>query len=111
MIGKLLRLAALVVASLSIGTVLAQALGLGYCWSQGWLEQSRLERWLAVAQGKARIVMPDEEKKKEETPDRLQAVALVEDQVNVELPPADTLVGLALSATLGSSAATVTVVD
>jgi hypothetical protein len=44
-------------------------------------------------------------------PDAVQAVALVEDQVNVELPPADTLVGLALSATLGSSAATVTVVD
>jgi hypothetical protein len=77
MIGKLFRLAGLVVASLSIGTVLAQAMGLGYCWSQGWLEPSRLERWLAVAQGKARIVMPDEERK-EETPDRLQAVALVD---------------------------------
>jgi hypothetical protein len=77
MIGKLLRLAVLVVVSLSIGTVLAQALGLGYCWSQGWLERSKLERWLAVAEGKARIVMPEEEKK-EETSDRLQAVALVD---------------------------------
>jgi hypothetical protein len=77
MIGKLLRLAALVVASLSIGTVLAQAVALGYCWSQGWLEQSKLERWLAVAQGKASIVLASEEKK-EETPDRQQAVALVD---------------------------------
>ena len=44
MIGKLFRLLGIVVASLSIGTVLAQALALGYCWSQGWLEPSRLER-------------------------------------------------------------------
>jgi hypothetical protein len=77
MIGKLLRLAGLVVASLSIGTVLAQAMALGYCWSQGWLEQSKLERWLAVTQGKARIVLASEEKK-EETLDRQQAVALVD---------------------------------
>jgi hypothetical protein len=77
MIGKLIRLAGLVVASLSIGTVLAQGLALGYCWSQGWLEPSRMERWLAVMQGKARIVLPSEEKK-EEGPDRSQAVALVD---------------------------------
>jgi hypothetical protein len=77
MIGKLLRLMGLVVASLSIGTVLAEAVGLGYCWSNGWLEQSRMERWLAVAQGKARIVLPEEEKK-DEGPDRSQAVALVD---------------------------------
>jgi len=77
MIGKLLRLMCLVMASLSIGTVLAQVVALGYCWSQGWLESSRLERWMAVAEGKARIVLPSEEKK-EEAPDRSQAVALVD---------------------------------
>ncbi len=41
----------------------------------------------------------------------MQAVALVEDQVNVELPPLATLVGLALSETLGGVAETVTVAD
>ncbi len=38
-------------------------------------------------------------------------MALVEDQVNVELPPLATLVGLALSETLGGVAETVTVAD
>jgi hypothetical protein len=36
---------------------------------------------------------------------------LVEDQVNVEKPPLETLVGLALSETLGGVADTVTVAD
>jgi hypothetical protein len=36
---------------------------------------------------------------------------LVEDQLNVELPPLETLVGLALSETLGAAADTVTVAD
>ena len=43
-------------------------------------------------------------------PEAVQAVALVEDQVNVELPPLETLVGLALSDTVGG-AETVTVAD
>jgi hypothetical protein len=38
-------------------------------------------------------------------------VALVADQVRVELPPLATLVGLALSDTLGAAAETVTVAD
>jgi hypothetical protein len=38
-------------------------------------------------------------------------VALVETQVNVELPPLATLVGLALKETLGEGAETVTVAD
>jgi len=41
----------------------------------------------------------------------VQAAALVDDQVNVELPPLATLVGLALSDTPGAGAATVTVAD
>jgi hypothetical protein len=41
----------------------------------------------------------------------VQAVALVEAQVNVELPPLATLVGLALKETLGEGAETVTVAD
>jgi hypothetical protein len=41
----------------------------------------------------------------------VQAVALVEDQVNVELLPLATLVGLALKDTLGEAAETVTVAD
>ena len=44
-------------------------------------------------------------------PDAVQAVALVETQVNVELPPLATLVGLALKETLGAAAETVTVAD
>jgi hypothetical protein len=41
--------------------------------------------------------------------DAVQAVALVDDQVRVELPPFATPVGLALKETLGGLAATVTV--
>jgi hypothetical protein len=44
-------------------------------------------------------------------PEAVHSVALVEDQVNVELPPLDTLVGLALIETLGDAAETVTVMD
>lgn len=44
-------------------------------------------------------------------PDAVQDVALVEDQLNVELAPLAMLVGLALSDTLGALAATVTVAD
>ena len=44
-------------------------------------------------------------------PDAVQAVALVEDQVKVELPPLTTLVGLALNETVGAGAETVTVAD
>jgi hypothetical protein len=43
-------------------------------------------------------------------PEAVQAVALLEDQVNIEVPPLDTLVGLALSVTLGG-VATATVAD
>jgi hypothetical protein len=46
-------------------------------------------------------------------PDAVHAVALVEDQVSIELPPLATLVGLALKETLGAveGADTVTVAD
>ena len=44
-------------------------------------------------------------------PDAVQAVALVELQLNVELLPAATVAGLALSATVGALADTVTVAD
>ncbi len=41
----------------------------------------------------------------------MQAVALVEDQVRVELAPWDRVVGLALSETVGAGGVTVTVAD
>jgi len=41
----------------------------------------------------------------------VQEVALVEDQVSVELPPVATLVGLALIVTVGAGVVTVTVAD
>jgi hypothetical protein len=44
-------------------------------------------------------------------PDAVQAVELVEDQVNVELPPLEMLVGLALKEMLGGVADIVTVAD
>jgi hypothetical protein len=44
-------------------------------------------------------------------PDAVQDVALVEAQVNVELPPRATLLGPALKETLGGAAETVTVAD
>jgi hypothetical protein len=44
-------------------------------------------------------------------PEAVQDVALVEDQVKVELPPLATLLGLALSNTLGGAADVVTVAD
>ena len=48
-------------------------------------------------------------------PEAVQAVAFVEDQVNVDAAPPATLVGLAVSVTVGAgggeTAATVTVVD
>ncbi len=47
----------------------------------------------------------------DQPPEAAQAVALVEDQVKVEAPPLATLVGLALSDTLGGAAETVTVAD
>ena len=43
-------------------------------------------------------------------PDAVQEVALVEDQLKVELPPADTLAGFALREAVGG-AVTVTVAD
>jgi hypothetical protein len=46
----------------------------------------------------------------DQPPDALQEVALVEDQVKVELPPEDTLAGLALKETVGG-AETVIVAD
>jgi hypothetical protein len=47
----------------------------------------------------------------DQPPEAVQAVALVDDQVTVELPPLATLVGLALKETLGGLAETVTVAD
>jgi hypothetical protein len=43
-------------------------------------------------------------------PDAVHEVAFVDDQVNVDVPPLATLLGLALSVTLGAGA-TVTVTD
>jgi len=47
----------------------------------------------------------------DQPPEAVQVVALVEDQVNVELPPLATLVGLALKETVGAGAVTETVAD
>jgi hypothetical protein len=44
-------------------------------------------------------------------PDAVQAVTLLLDQVNVEAAPDFTLLGLALSVTMGALLATVTVAD
>ena len=44
-------------------------------------------------------------------PDAVQAVALLLDQVSVEAAPDFTLLGLALSVTIGALLATVTVAD
>ena len=44
-------------------------------------------------------------------PDAVQAVALLLDQVSVEAAPDFTLLGLALSVTIGALPATVTVAD
>jgi hypothetical protein len=44
-------------------------------------------------------------------PEAAQEVALVEDQVNVEVPPLATVVGLALRVTIGAGVVTVTVAD
>ena len=46
-----------------------------------------------------------------QAPEAVQEVALVEDQARVELPPWETLVGLAVSETVGGVAETVTVAD
>jgi hypothetical protein len=47
----------------------------------------------------------------DQPPDAVQEVALVEDQLSVDLPPLATLVGLALNVMLGAGADTDTVVD
>jgi hypothetical protein len=47
----------------------------------------------------------------DQPPDAVQAVVLLEDQDSVELPPLETLVGLALSETVGVAAVTETVTD
>jgi hypothetical protein len=47
----------------------------------------------------------------DQPPEAVHAVALLEDQVNVELPPLATLLGLALIVTDGAGAETVTVAD
>jgi hypothetical protein len=44
-------------------------------------------------------------------PDAAQVVALVEDQLNVAVPPLATVLGLALSVTVGAGVVTVTVAD
>jgi hypothetical protein len=46
-----------------------------------------------------------------QAPEAVHEVALLEDQANVELPPLDTLVGLALKETLGGVVETDTVAD
>jgi hypothetical protein len=46
-----------------------------------------------------------------QAPEAVQAVASVEDQVNVALPPLDTLLGLALIVTVGGVADVVTIAD
>jgi hypothetical protein len=47
----------------------------------------------------------------DQPPEAVQAVALLEDQVNVDLPPLATLVGLALIETVGAGEETLTVAD
>jgi hypothetical protein len=47
----------------------------------------------------------------DQAPEAEQAVALPVDQASTDVPPASTLLGLALSVTTGANAETVTVVD
>lgn len=47
----------------------------------------------------------------DQAPEAVQEVALVEDQVKVEVPPLATLVGLALIVTVGAGAETVIAAD
>jgi hypothetical protein len=47
----------------------------------------------------------------DQLPEAVHEVALLEDQVNVELAPLATLAGFALSDTLGAAAVSVTVAD
>jgi hypothetical protein len=47
----------------------------------------------------------------DQPPEALQLVALVEDQLSVELPPLAIVLGLALSVTVGVGEVTVTVAD
>lgn len=47
----------------------------------------------------------------DQPPDAVQEAAFVEDQVSVEVPPLETLVGFALSATVGAGVDTDTVTD
>ena len=47
----------------------------------------------------------------DQAPEPVQDVALVDDQVNVELPPLDTALGPALRMTVGAAGLTETVAD
>ena len=47
----------------------------------------------------------------DQAPEAVQEVALAEDQVSIELLPLATLVGLAVSETVGAAADTVTIAD
>ena len=51
------------------------------------------------------VLLPDQ------APEAVQEVALVADQVNVELPPLATVLGLAVKVTVGAGEVTETVVD
>ncbi len=63
-----------------------------------------MRRWTGGSTGGQSAVL-------DQPPEAVHEVALVELQVSVEVPPEATLVGLAVSVTVGADAVTVTVAD
>jgi hypothetical protein len=73
---RLLRACGLLLSALCVGTVLSQAIGLGYLASRGMLNRDKLHEMVAVMQGKARA-SPEAPKRAGES-DRVEEVSLVE---------------------------------
>jgi hypothetical protein len=67
--------------------------------------------YLVVADSAAVAVEPLVAFDPVQPPDAVQAVALVDDQVNSEVAPLATVVGLALKVTVGAALVTATVTD
>jgi len=77
MIGGLVRLLMVALSALAIGTLVTEAALVGVAWSRGWLDPSRVERYVAVFQGRAKILYPEEERKPD-TQQTSQAISLVD---------------------------------
>ena len=75
--GKMLRAVGLLIACLCVGTLLAQAAVLGYCWSNGVLSSEKMGQMMAVAQGTS-IVTPRGEVKKDAPDKREGEISLLE---------------------------------